>query len=98
MCAGFWWGNLNGKRPLESPRRRWQSNIKMYFQEVGCSSMGWIDRVPERYRWRAYKAMNLRFPQIAGNFLSGRGAVSLSGSTWLHVVNSLGDSDVISRL
>jgi hypothetical protein len=45
----------------------------VYFQEVGCSSVGWIDPARERYRWRAYKAVNLRFTQIAGNFLSSRG-------------------------
>ena len=25
-----------GKRPLVRPRRRWEENIKMDFQEVGC--------------------------------------------------------------
>ena len=39
VYTGFWWGNLNGKRPLGSPRRRWQSNIKVYFKEVGCNYM-----------------------------------------------------------
>ena len=27
-------GKLAGKRPLGRPRRRWEDNIKMYFQEV----------------------------------------------------------------
>ena len=27
--------NLDGKRPLERPRRRWEDNIKMDLQEVG---------------------------------------------------------------
>jgi hypothetical protein len=29
-------GNPEGKRPLGRPRRRWEDNIKMYLQEVGC--------------------------------------------------------------
>jgi hypothetical protein len=31
-----------GKRPLGRPRRRWEDNIKMYLQEVGCGGMDWI--------------------------------------------------------
>jgi hypothetical protein len=31
-----------GKRPLGRPRRRWEDNIKMDLQEVGCSGMDWI--------------------------------------------------------
>jgi len=78
-------GNLNGKRQLESPRRGLQNNIKM-FQEVGCNSVGWIVPAQERYRWRAFKAVNLRFAQILGNFLTGRGTGSFSGRKWLNVV------------
>jgi hypothetical protein len=35
----FWWGNPEGKRPLEIPRRRWEDNIKMdyYFLNFGLS-------------------------------------------------------------
>ena len=29
-------GNPEGKRPLGSPKRRWEDNIKMDLQEVGC--------------------------------------------------------------
>ena len=32
-------GKPEGKRPLERPRRRWEDNIKMDLQEVGCG--GW---------------------------------------------------------
>jgi len=28
-----------GERPLGSPRRRWEDNIKMDLQEVGCGDM-----------------------------------------------------------
>jgi hypothetical protein len=27
-------GKPEGKRPLERPKRRWEDNIKMYFQEI----------------------------------------------------------------
>jgi len=36
-------GKLERKRQLGRPRRRWEDNIKMDFQEVGYGSMEWID-------------------------------------------------------
>ena len=41
-----------GKRPLGRPRRRWEDNIKMDLQEVGCEGMDWIDVAQNRDRWR----------------------------------------------
>ena len=35
-------GKPEGKRPLERPRRRWEDNIQMDLQEVGCGDMDWI--------------------------------------------------------
>jgi hypothetical protein len=35
--------NLEGKRPLRRPRRRWEYNIKVDLQEVGCVVVDWID-------------------------------------------------------
>ena len=32
-------GKPEGKRPLGRPRRRWEDNIKIYLQEVGCEGM-----------------------------------------------------------
>jgi hypothetical protein len=32
-----------GKRPVRRPRRRWEDNIKMDLQEVGCEGMDWIE-------------------------------------------------------
>jgi hypothetical protein len=29
-------GKPEGKRPMGKPRRRWEDNIQMYLQEVGC--------------------------------------------------------------
>ena len=35
-------GTPEGKRPLGRPRRRWEGNVKMGLQEVGCGDMDWI--------------------------------------------------------
>ena len=32
-------GRPEGKRPLGRPRRRWENNIKMDLQKVGCGGM-----------------------------------------------------------
>jgi hypothetical protein len=57
-------GKPEGKRPLGRPRSRWEFNIKMDLQEVGCRSMDWIDVVRDRDRCRALvnAVMNLRVP------------------------------------
>ena len=31
-----------GKRPLGRPKRRWEDDIKMDLQEVGCGGMDWL--------------------------------------------------------
>ena len=35
-------GKPEGKRPLGRPSFRWEDNIKMDLQEVGCEGMNWI--------------------------------------------------------
>jgi hypothetical protein len=57
-------GNREGKRPLGKPKRRWEDNIMMDLQEVGCGSMDWIGLAQDRDRWRAIvkAVMNLRVP------------------------------------
>jgi len=44
-------GKSEGKRPLGRPRRRWEDNIKMDLQEVGCMIMDWIELAQDRDRW-----------------------------------------------
>ena len=46
-------GKPEGNRPLGRPRRRWEDNIKMDLQEVGCRDMDWIKLAQDRNRWRA---------------------------------------------
>jgi hypothetical protein len=55
-------GKLEEKRPLGRRRIRWEDNIKMNLQEVGCVGMDWIELAQDRDRWRALVnvVMNLR--------------------------------------
>jgi len=57
-------GKSVGERPLGRPRRRWEDNIKMDRQKVGCEGMDWIELAQDRDRWRelVIALMNLRVP------------------------------------
>jgi hypothetical protein len=57
-------GKPKGKRPVGRPRRRWDDNIKMDLQELGCRVMDWIDQAQDRDRCRALvnAVMNNRVP------------------------------------
>jgi len=43
---------------------RWDDNIKMDLQEVGCGSMDWIELAQDRDKWQELvnAVMNLRVP------------------------------------
>jgi hypothetical protein len=43
-------GKPEGKRPLGRPRRRWENNIKMDFQEVGGVRGEWMELAQDRDR------------------------------------------------
>ena len=64
-------GKPEGKRPLGRPKRGWEDNIKMDFQEVGCGRVDWIELAQDRDRWRAFVSavMNLRVSTKYGGFL-----------------------------
>jgi len=57
-------GKPEGKRPLGRLKRRWEDNINMDLQEVGCGSIDWMELAQDRDRWRALVTaiMNLRVP------------------------------------
>jgi hypothetical protein len=82
-------GKPEVKRPLGRPRRRWEDNIKMDLQEMGCGGMDWIELVLGRHTWRALvnAVMNLRDSQNAGNFLTSCKPVSFSRRTVLYAVS-----------
>jgi hypothetical protein len=62
MNIGFCWENQ--KRPIGTPRRRWEDNIKMDLREIGWGDMDWIDQAQDRDQWRALvnTVMNLQVP------------------------------------
>jgi hypothetical protein len=57
-------GKPEGKRPLGRPKRRWDDNVGMDLQEVGCGCEDWIGLAQDRDRWRALVSAvrNLRVP------------------------------------
>jgi hypothetical protein len=57
-------GKAEGMRTLARPRHRWEDNIKMDLQEVGCGGMDWIKLAQDRDRWRALVkvVMDLQVP------------------------------------
>jgi hypothetical protein len=56
-------GNPVGKRLLWRPRHRWENNIKMDLQGLGCGEHYWIELALDRDWWHALvSVMNLWFP------------------------------------
>jgi hypothetical protein len=55
-------GKPEGKRPLGSPRRRWEDGIRMDLRETGLGGVDGIRLAQDRDRWRAVVSalMNLR--------------------------------------
>jgi hypothetical protein len=55
-------GRTEGKRPLESPRRRREDNIKMDLWEIEIDGANWVWLAQDKVQWRACvnTIMNLR--------------------------------------
>jgi hypothetical protein len=79
-------GKPEGKRPLGRRRHRWEDNIRIDLQEVGCWGMDWIGLTQDRDRWWAHVVMNLWVPENVGNLTSHK-PISFSRRTLLHGVS-----------
>jgi hypothetical protein len=57
-------GKPEGKRPLGRSWRRWEDNIRMDVQDVGCGCEDWIGLAQDRDTWRALVSAvrNFRVP------------------------------------
>jgi hypothetical protein len=57
-------GRPEGKRPLGSPRHRWENNIKMDLREIRIDGVNWIHLAWDRVQWQAFvnMVMNLCVP------------------------------------
>jgi hypothetical protein len=57
-------GKPEVKRPLGSPRHRWEDNIKMELREIGIDGANWMRLARDRVEWWAFvnTVMNLRVP------------------------------------
>jgi hypothetical protein len=50
-----------GRRPLGRFRRRWEDNIRMDLQEVGCGCVDWMELAQNRNRWLALVSAVMTF-------------------------------------
>jgi hypothetical protein len=83
-------GKPEGKRPLGTPRHRWEDNIKMDLQEVGWGRGDWMELSQDRDRWRALvgTGRNFRVPEMRGiSSLAAKFTVSFSKRTLLHGIS-----------
>ena len=65
-------GRPDRKRPLGSPMLRWENNIKMDYQEVGCGGIDWIGLAQDRDSWLVLviAVTNHRVPQYVGKYFN----------------------------
>jgi hypothetical protein len=66
---------LEGNRQLGRPRRRWDDNVKVNLQEVGCGCVDWIELAQDKDSWRAFvnAVMKLRVHKMRGiSWLAGK--------------------------
>ena len=55
-------GKPTGKRPLGTPKRRWEDNIRMDLKEMGINTRNRVDLAQDKDYWRTLVnvALNLR--------------------------------------
>ena len=54
-------GKPERKMSLGRPRHKWEDNIKMDLQEMGCGCMDWIELAQDKDRWRALVKAVMKF-------------------------------------
>ena len=49
---------------VSRPRHRWEDNIKMHLQGMGCGGLDWIELAQDRDRWRTLltAVINIQVP------------------------------------
>jgi hypothetical protein len=52
-------GKPEGKRPLGRPRHKWEDNMKIENQEVGCGGIDWIELAQDRNRWEGCECLKM---------------------------------------
>ena len=82
-------GKPEGNRPLGTPRRRWEDNIKMDLQEVGGGCEDGMELAQDRESWRALVStvMNFRAPKMRGISSLAAEPVSFLKRTLFHGVS-----------
>ena len=46
-------GKPEGNSPLVKSRHRWEGNVRMNLQDVGCGVVDWVELAQDRDRWPA---------------------------------------------
>jgi S-ribosylhomocysteine lyase LuxS involved in autoinducer biosynthesis len=64
-------GKTEEKKPLGRLRRRWEDNIKMDLQEVGCEGMGWIELDQDWTKWRQLVKVVMSGNETSGSIKYG---------------------------
>ena len=56
--------NMQEKRPLGRPGRKWEDNTRMDLKEIGINTRNWVDSAQDRNYLRALvnAALDLRVP------------------------------------
>jgi hypothetical protein len=52
---------LEGRKPLGTPRSRWENNTKMNLREIRWGGEDWINLAQVRDQWRAIVNMVMNF-------------------------------------
>jgi hypothetical protein len=55
-------GKNEERRLLRRYNRRYEDNIKLYFKEIECEIVDWINLFQDRGRWRGFVNAVVNFP------------------------------------